>query len=376
MLEAVHLCLFYLSDACLSLGWGREVVQDSTSCGSNRVKERNRFLQVSGFVLCLGFLPPTPHPFYTVCMTGNGFLWITSHTKEMSLLFPKSLTFPVAWAGSLQVLPGFESQRQFWLSKVVCPPALYPPFASGVEAGHNSKTGTVWSFSSCDNGWQRSIVLPGWRSRGIYPSSLYHNSAGLPILCCFYSLGTEQAMHLMKVWHCLCPCQSCRQAGVCSALQPLRRSSGLLLQGFASRSWLVLFWAQPATCAQSLYIVHILQTCLLSLIWQPCEGEILHLGFMRFLLFSRFLLGSFSHIYEEINRGSIWVAWKCIYHLLPSATYTTLSSVEDFQEGGGVLVGEYEAYRLGTRLCWITCVISTLPLFLQVQETNQDVQWP
>lgn len=162
MLEAVHLCLFYLSAACLSLGWGREVVQDSTSCGSNRVKERNRFLQVSGFVLCLGFLPPTPHHFYTVCMTGNGFLWITSHTKEMSLLFPKSLTFPVAWAGSLQVLPGFESQRQFWLSKVVCPPALYPPFASGVEAGHNSKTGTARSFSSCDNGWQRSIVLPGW----------------------------------------------------------------------------------------------------------------------------------------------------------------------------------------------------------------------
>lgn len=161
--------------------------------------------------------------------------------------------------------------------------------------------------------------LADW-SRGIYPSSLYHNSAGLPILCCFYSLGTEQAMHLMKVWHCLCPCQSCRQAGVCSSLQPLRRSSGLLLQGFASRSWLVLFWAQPATCAQSLYIVHILQTCLLSLIWQPCEGEILHLGFMRFLLFSRFLLGSFSHIYEEINRGSIWVVWKCIYHLLPSAT--------------------------------------------------------
>lgn len=49
--------------------------------------------------------------------------------------------------------------------------------------------------------------------------------------------------------------------------------------------------------------------------------------------------------------GSIRVLWKCVYSLIPSATYTILSSVEDFQEGGGVLVGEYETCTPGTRLC-------------------------
>lgn len=77
--------------------------------------------------------------------------------------------------------------------------------------------------------------------------------------------------------------------------------------------------------------------------------------------FLRFLLGSFSHIYEEINRGNIWVVWKCIYSLLPSATYTILSSVEDFQEGGGVLVGENMRHR-DLELGSVELLVWSLPL--------------
>lgn len=49
--------------------------------------------------------------------------------------------------------------------------------------------------------------------------------------------------------------------------------------------------------------------------------------------------------------GSIWVLWKFVYSLPQSAPYTILSSMEHFQEGSGVVVGEYEAYTPGTRLC-------------------------
>lgn len=61
---------------------------------------------------------------------------------------------------------------------------------------------------------------------------------------------------------------------------------------------------------------------------------------------------------------------EVVYSLLLSATYTLLNSVEDFQEGGGVLVGEYDAYRAGTRLCWMTCVISTPPLFTGTRDKS------
>lgn len=58
--------------------------------------------------------------------------------------------------------------------------------------------------------------------------------------------------------------------------------------------------------------------------------------------------------------GSIWVLWKFVYSLPQSAPYTILSSMEHFQEGSGVVVGEYEAYTPGTRLCWLPCVTSPL----------------
>lgn len=105
-------------------------------------------------------------------------------------------------------------------------------------------------------------------------------------------------------------------------------------------------------------------------LWRMCvwvEGSSLNLTLPR----EKDKLSSSASLW-----GSVWVLWKCVYSLLPSATYTILSSVEDFQEGGVVLVGKYKTYTPGTRLCWITCVISTPTLFLQVQETNQDMQWP
>lgn len=125
-------------------------------------RERNRFLKVSCFVLCLGFLPSPSFLYSLYDRKWLLFVWITFHAKEaLSLLFSKSLTFPVAWAGSLQLLPDFESQRQFWLSKVVCSPPLYPAFASGEEAGHNSRTGTIRSFSFCDKLWLRAFGKQG-----------------------------------------------------------------------------------------------------------------------------------------------------------------------------------------------------------------------
>lgn len=132
MLVPVHLCLFYLTALMPVPGiWGREVVQDSISCGGNRVKERKKQISPSlCFCLVLGISAHSPSFLY--CLYDRNwllFLWNTLHTKEvLSFLFPKSLTFSVAWAGSLQVLPDFESQKQLWLSTVLCPPALYPCF--------------------------------------------------------------------------------------------------------------------------------------------------------------------------------------------------------------------------------------------------------
>lgn len=71
-------------------------------------------------------------------------------------------------------------------------------------------------------GGREALFFLGNWSREISTSSVYHNSAGLPILCYIYSLGTEQALHLTKAWHCLCPCRAIgRQdcAGL-SSLQP------------------------------------------------------------------------------------------------------------------------------------------------------------
>lgn len=102
-----------------------------------RVQERKKQLSLSlWFCLVLGIsdtqspLHPSLYSLYDRIWLL--FLWITFHTKEvLSLLFSESLTFPVAWAGSVQALHDLESQRQFWLSKVVCPPVLYPAFATG-----------------------------------------------------------------------------------------------------------------------------------------------------------------------------------------------------------------------------------------------------
>lgn len=47
MLGAVHLYLFYLSTRMLVPGMGRDVVQDSISCGSNKVQRRQKDMAFS-----------------------------------------------------------------------------------------------------------------------------------------------------------------------------------------------------------------------------------------------------------------------------------------------------------------------------------------
>lgn len=98
------------SHACPWDGGGRWSSAGSPVVPTELRRERNRFLKVSCFVLCLGFLssPSFLHSLYDRKLLL--FLRITFHAKEvLSLPFSKSLTFPVAWAGSLQILPDFES---------------------------------------------------------------------------------------------------------------------------------------------------------------------------------------------------------------------------------------------------------------------------
>lgn len=160
MLEAVHLCLFYLSDACLSLGWGREVVQDGTSCGSNRVKERNRFLQVSGFVLCLGFLPPTPILFIR-------FVWQEMASYE--LLLTQKRCCPSCSPNHLPSQLPEQAHCRYCLVLSLRGSSGFPKWCVQllfILLLHlERKLGIIPKLALLDPSppeWQRSIVLPGW----------------------------------------------------------------------------------------------------------------------------------------------------------------------------------------------------------------------
>ena len=85
VLGAVHLFLFYLSTHMLVLGMGRGLVQDSISCGSNKVQKRQKDIAFSKPLLL-----PCAWDFFPPSLSYNLydrkwllFLWITFHAIEV-----------------------------------------------------------------------------------------------------------------------------------------------------------------------------------------------------------------------------------------------------------------------------------------------------
>lgn len=241
-------------------------------------------------------------------------------------------------------------------------------------AGHNSRTGTFRSFS-CDKLWLQAFRkqeaekhCPSWLTDTGGFLLFQCITAQLPVLCCIYSLGTEQALNLTKAWQCLCPC---RQAGVCFwavlsaasekqlwASAPglcFEELTGFILDSACSMCPVSLHSACSADLSAFSHVtamwrwdsvswIHEISAFLKIIVRQPrpylwgtsvwVEDSSKNLT----LPWEKDKLSSSASLW-----GSIWVLWKCVCSLLPSATYTILSSVEDFQEGHGVLAGEYEA---------------------------------
>lgn len=160
---------------CLSLGWGREVVQDSISCGSKSSGEEETAFSRPLVLSCAWDFwhthPPSILP-YTVCMTGYGScsceilftqeqcctscspnhspsqLLEQAHCRHCLIWNLRgSSRFPV-WCVHLFFILLLHLEKRLDIIPDLALLGPFPPVGS-------------CDFGLLGNGWQRSIVLPG-----------------------------------------------------------------------------------------------------------------------------------------------------------------------------------------------------------------------